>query len=116
LRKITFGESLQILHKSSILTLAWDPPITDIPNRSTEVVAYQIYYREHDLAYWHFLGEIPASRHPEFTISHERLGNGLYDFAVRAITADGRASPLHTSLDGDADPISGWHVFWVYSQ
>ena len=113
LKRITLGESAQILHKSYSLTLAWDPPITDIPNRSTEVEAYQIYYREHGTSYWRLLAEVPASRHPEYTIRHESVGNGLYDFAVRAITVEGKASALHTSLDSNADPISGWHVFWI---
>ena len=116
LKRITFGESMQILQKSTELTLAWDPPLTDIPNRPTEVATYQIYCREHGTSHWRLLGEVPASRHPEFTVDHERIGNGLFDFAVRAISVEGRASPLHTSLDSNADPISGWYVLWVGSQ
>jgi len=116
LKRFSLGESMQMVHRSTRLTLAWDPPITDIPNRPTEVAAYQIYYREHGTQYWRFLGEIAASRHPEYTIDFQRVGNGLFDFAVRAITVEGRASSLHTSLDSDADPISGWHVLWVGSQ
>jgi hypothetical protein len=116
LKRITFGESMQILQKSTKLTLAWDPPMTDIPNRPTEVATYQIYGREHGTSYWRLLGEVPASRHPEFTVDHERIGNGLFDFAVRAISVEGKVSPLHTSLDSNADPVSGWYVLWVGSQ
>ena len=116
LKRITLGESMQILHKSTELTLAWDPPLTDIPNRPTEVAAYQIYYREHCTCDWLLIGEIPASRHPEYTIDYSRIDAGLYDFAVRAITVDDRASPLHTSLDSSADPVSGWYVLWIGSQ
>ena len=116
LKRITFGESMEILHKSYELTLAWDPPLTDIPNRPTEVAAYQIYYREHGTSYWSFLGEVPASGHPEFSVDYERIGSGVFDFAVRAITVEGRVSPLHTSLDSNADPVSGWYVLWVGSQ
>jgi hypothetical protein len=107
---------MEILHKSTELTLAWDPPITDIPNRPTEVAAYKIYCREHGTSDWRLLGEVPASRHPEFTVEYDQLGDGFFDFAVRAITVEGRASPLHTSLDSNADPVSGWHVLWVGSQ
>ena len=107
---------MQILHKSTELTLAWDPPITDIPNGPTEVAKYQIYYREHDTSYWRFLDEIPASPHPEYTIDHERVGDGLFDFAVRAISVEDRVSPLHSSTDSNADPVSGWYVLWVGSQ
>ena len=107
---------MQILHKSTKLTLAWDPPIKDIPNLPTEVVGYKIYYRDHGTSSWRLLSEIPASPHPEYTLEYDRVGGGLYDFAVCAITTDGQTSPLHTSLDSNADPISGWHVLWVESQ
>jgi hypothetical protein len=116
LKLIALGESMQILHKSMELTLAWDPPLTDIPNRPTEVAAYQIYFREHGASYWRFLGEVTASRHPEYSVDYDLVGDGEYDFAVRAISVEGRASPLHTSLDSNADPASGWHVLWVGSQ
>jgi hypothetical protein len=116
LKRITFGESIEILYKSYELTLAWDPPLRDIPHMPTEVAAYQIYFREHGSSDWSFLGEVPASRHPEYTIDHEQIGSGLFDFAVRAISVEGKASPLHTSLDSNADPVSGWHVLWVGSQ
>jgi hypothetical protein len=116
LKRITFGESMQILYKSSDLTLAWDPPLTDIPNRPTEVETYQIYCREHGTDYWRFLGEVPASPHPKYTLEHGLLGDGLYDFAIRAITQSGQVSPLHSSLDSNADPVSGWYVFWVNTE
>ena len=116
LKLISFGESMQILHKSSDLTLAWDPPLTDIPNRPTEVEKYQIYCREHETSYWRYLGEVPASPHPEYTVEHVLLGDGLYDFAIRAITQSGQASPLHSSLDSNADPVCGWYVFWVNTE
>ena len=44
------------------------------------------------------------------------LGDGLFDFAVRAISVEDRASPLHCSTESNADPVSGWHVLWVGSQ
>ncbi len=116
LKLISFGESMQILHKSSQLTLAWDPPLTDIPNRPTEVETYQIYCREHGTSQWEILGEVPASTHPEYTVDHDLLGDGLYDFAIRAITQSGQASPLHSSLDSNADPVCGWYVFWVNTE
>jgi hypothetical protein len=107
--------SRQLVHKSSKLTLAWDRPRSDIPNRPTEVTNYQIYFREHGTPYWSLLAEIPASAHPEYTVEHERLGNGVFDFAVRSIAKDGRVSTLHTSLDSTADPITGWYVMWAQS-
>ncbi len=116
LKRLTFGESMEILHKSSELTLAWDPPLADIPNRPTEVEKYQVYYREHGTLDWRFLGEAPASPHPEYTVEHRLLGDGQYDFAIRAITQSGQASLLHSSLDSSADPVCGWYVFWVNTE
>lgn len=105
-----------ILHKSDKLTLAWDPPDSDIPESGTKVATYQVFYRQHTKTVWQLLGEIPASEHPEFTILHEWTGDGFFDFAVRAITADGGESPLLTSLDGDAVPAGGWYLMWVRSE
>jgi hypothetical protein len=112
LRNVTYGESLQIEWSYRELTLAWDPPVTDIPGRPTEVSAYQVYVQQQGSSYWRFLGEVPASRHPEYTVEHDLLGDGLYTFAVRAITASGQASALHASTDSSADPVCGWHVLW----
>ena len=109
------GDCVEIVHKTPKLTLAWDPPLSDIPNRPTEVASYQIYCREHGTPYWRFLGEIPATLHPEYIVQHSLLGDGLFDFAVRSIAKDGRASALHSSLDNNADPISGWYVLWAQS-
>ena len=107
--------SLQIVHTSAQLTLAWDPPVTDIPRSPSEVGSYRIYCRDRGTLYWRYLGEVEADLHPQHTISHDTLGDGLYEFAVQAVTIEGRVSPLHTSLDSSADPISGWYAFWLKS-
>ncbi len=104
-----------ILFTSDKLTLAWDPPDSDIQQSGTEVVRYQVFYRQHGLSAWQLLGEVPPSENPEFTILHDRTGDGFYDFAVRATTADGNESPLLTSLDPDAFPEGGWYLMWVRS-
>lgn len=116
LRSVTYGDTMQVEWRSRDLTLAWDPPITDLPGRPTEVAVYQIYSQAEGSSYWRFLGEVPASRHPEFTVEHRALGDGSYFFAVRAITVGGQASGLHTSLDSTADPVCGWHVLWLYEE
>ena len=112
----TPGEYIQILYKSPRLTLAWDPPLTDIPNMPTAVASYVVYYRDHGTFDWQVLDEILANENPQYTVEHEQLGDGLYDFAISAITVGGQVSPLHSSLDSSADPISGWYVFWVKSE
>jgi hypothetical protein len=110
------GPPMEIQHRSSKLTLAWDPPATDLPGTATEVVSYVLYYREHGTDYWHVLDHIAASRRPEYTLEVSRVGEGLYDFGVRALSVNGMASPLHSSLDNSADPISGWFVLWISSK
>ncbi len=109
------GESMQIVHKSPKLTLAWDPPQSDFPNRSTQVISYQVYFRDHGTTEWYFLDEVEGVPHPEYTIDHMVLGNGQYDFAVQATLVGGQSSPLHTSLDSSANPVSGWYVLWANS-
>ncbi len=106
------ADSRLIVQRASTLTLAWDPPLTDWSGQPTEVRSYQLFYRRHGDSVWSLLGEIPAAAHPTYTIEHERLGDGLYDFAVQALQAGGGASSLHTSLDSFAQPITGWYVFW----
>ena len=109
------AEYNQVMQKSAQLTLAWDPPLTDITGRPTEVESYRIYYREYGTFYWRVLDEAPANENPQYTVEHEQLEDRLYDFAVRAVTVSGQESPLHSSLDNSADPMSGWYVFWVES-
>lgn len=115
-RSFALGEHRQIVHKYPLLTLAWNPPLSDIPNRSLEVIGYQIYYREHGNYSWRLLGEVPASANPEFTLNKSELGPGVFDFAVSSVTESGSISPLHSSLDSNADPVSGWYVLWAESE
>jgi hypothetical protein len=116
LRSVGLGDERVIVARSSALILAWDPPPTDIPGHQTEVSAYEVYFRSHGQTTWEHLGEIPADGNPTFTVEHAWLGDGLYDFAVCALTQDGRISALHSSLDNYAQPFSGWYVFWQKSE
>ena len=110
------ADSRRIVHLSDQLTIAWDPPAVNIPGSQSEVAAYRIYYRKHGTAYWRSLDIIQARSHPQYTIKHEILGDGLYEFAISAISVKGGSSPLHSSLDINADPIGGWHVLWLKSE
>ncbi len=114
--EFTKAESRQIIHKAATLTLAWDPPFSDIHNSPDEVESYHIYYRPHGTSDWQLIGDVAAEKQPQFTIKHEDLGNGLFDFAIEAVIVSGSTSPMHTSLDSNADPMSGWHVFWLNTE
>ena len=91
------------------LTLAWDPATPG----SEAVAGYSVWYRRFSAPYWTLLGEIPAYRSPQYTVSHDRLGDGLFVFAVSSIATAGGHSFLHSSLDWTASPMSGWYVSWM---
>jgi hypothetical protein len=110
---MSLGEPMELCQRSDRLTLAWDPPFTDVARTPLKVVSYEIFYREHGGACWSQLDEIDASSRPEYTIRAGQLHDGLYDFAVRAVSQNGQVSSLHSSLDNSADPISGWFVLWI---
>lgn len=61
---------------------------------------------------WNLLVEIPATPHPALTIKHSDLGDGEYDFAVRAVNSNDVASSIHSSLDASANPFGGWYILW----
>ena len=106
------AESVEYVVKSDRIVLAWDPP----PSGSfgpTAPVKYAVYYRPRGESDWVLLGEVDATESPEFTVWHEGLGNGLWEFGVRTMAAEGRTSLLHSSVDETASPFGGWHVHWI---
>ena len=115
-RLIASAPSHQVIHKSASLTLQWDPPANDVHHNPNRAASYIIYYRDYGANYWRVLDIIPADANPQYTVEHARLGDGAYVFAVQSISASSSRSPIHTSLDNSADPLSGWYVFWVKSE
>ena len=97
------------------VTLTWDPPLTGAIG-ALAPAAYRVYYRLHGVGSWSFLAEVPAGESPSCMVYHKDIGNGSWDFAVRAVTAAGSASLMHTSLDSTADPLSGWYVVWIRTE
>lgn len=86
-------------------TLAWDASVDPVSS-------YTVHYRTHGEADWNLLGETGSGDILEFTVDETLLAYGEYDFAVQAVYSDGQASTYHTSLDGDAEPTSGWYLDW----
>ncbi len=105
------NDPVQIISRTESITLEWDPPQLDI-----FVESYKIYYKKNYASIWVLIDEIPSNENPRYKIYHSNLGNGFYDFAVRAVDKDGRESSLHTSRDQNADPINGWYLLWVMSR
>ena len=106
-------EQRQIIIQGDTLTVSWDPSIFNSMDSIEPLAVYQIYYRRHGQIMWTLISEIPFNEKLEYTMHHEHFGNGMYDFAVRAINVNGHGSKLHASIDHDAEPFGGWYVFWV---
>ena len=102
--------------KTSYLTFEWDPATGVIPASPQYPQSYKIYYSEFGKSNWILLGSINSSDNPYFTVKHSDVGDGVYVFAVSTVGEGGGQSPLHTSLDYTADPISGWYVWWMKNE
>jgi hypothetical protein len=98
------------------LTIAWDPPRVLFPAAPLAISFYKVYFSRHGAADWSCIGLVPASGNPTFTLDHSRLGDGTFDFAVRAVDGRGEESTLHSSLDASADPFGGWFIIWTRSR
>ncbi len=102
--------------KTSYLTIEWDPATGVTPGNPLYPQSYKIYFSEFGKSNWILLGSVNSSNNPYFTVKHSDVGDGAYVFAVRTVSVGGGQSPLHTSLDYTADPISGWYVWWIKNE
>ncbi len=106
----------EIIIRSERFTLAWDNNEITIPNESSSIKCYKIYYKFHNATTWTFLKNTPDGKTVEISISKDILDYGIYDFGVAAQYNDDSISELHSSLDKSADPITGWYLNWIGSQ
>ena len=91
---------------STEITLAWDPPPTPIQS-------YELFFRIHDAADWYSLAAgLPDDPEPEYTVQHAAVGNGIFDFGVKAVNAEAVESSMHQSLETSAQPDTGWYLVW----
>ncbi len=83
--------SLEFLVKSDRLTLVWDEPVRG-QNIARPASGYLVYYRRLGTSAWSLLGEVSAGDAPSFTVSHDKVGNGKWEFAVQSVagTVHGR--------------------------
>ncbi len=96
----------EITTSADEIVLEWDAP------PETAVAQYQVYVRNHGAANWQVMETIDAIPLPEYTVIYSTLGNGKYDFAVAAVSAEGISSAYHSSLDPTAMPETGWYLVW----
>jgi len=103
---LRLGEMITV--RSNQLTILWDYN-GDTPEY------FQLYYRDRSVNSWEWT-ELTQTLHGEITeITIEEgihLSYGLYELAVEAVSAE-EISELHSSLDTEATPITGWYVNWT---
>nr|MDA3812581.1 hypothetical protein [Spirochaetaceae bacterium] len=87
-------------------SLAWnyDEPAT--------IQSYKLYYKANEDIEWILLDTIPATV-PIFEVEHATIGDGSWDFGVSSVDLLGNESEIHSSLDFNADPTTGWYLLWV---
>ena len=106
----------QIVANSPSITLEWDPPEFSGYSSAYPISSYKIYYRVHNAKYWFLIDEIPAEPSLSYTLDHDDFGDGMYDFAVKAVNSKGEESALHTSEDQNSSPFGGWYLLWIKSE
>ena len=79
---------------------------------ATNVNVYRVYYREHGTALWHPISEISVGEVLELTIDTTMMDYGTWDFGIIPIYDSGETGDMHTSLDADAKPATGWYLDW----
>ena len=105
----------QITVHDDAITLYWDPPDFSALEAIWPIVSYKVFYRRHGDFLWLLIAEVEAKQRLEYTLNHDEVGDGLYEFAVSAMDEKNRMSTLHTSVDQNANPFGGWYVLWVNS-
>lgn len=110
------GDTLPISVSAERITLAWDPPPGRHPVPAMAIGSYRIYVAAHNSGAWRWLGEAPASEHPQYSVEHDDVGDGFFDFAVSAVNQLGQESDRHSSLDFTASPVGGWYIRWYLSR
>lgn len=99
--------SIQEVFKSaSTVSVVW------IYDESTAIESYNLYYRAHGSSRWLLIDTI-SSIAPMFTVDHNVMGDGKWEFGVSAVDSLGTESEIHSSLDDTAEPSSGWYLLWI---
>lgn len=102
----------QVASQKDNITLSWETP-SNKPGDSTDLITmYRIYYRKHDQGSWVLYDSVNAGQGDTCTIKQDRIGKGNFDFAICSIGNSGDASAMHSSLDQNAEPSTGWYLAW----
>jgi len=90
---------------AAAITLAWDPP-------PSPVQTYKLFFRIHDTSTWYsLLPDVTAGPSPEYTVQHDDVKSGIFDFGVKAVNEDAESN-MHISVETTAQPDTGWYLVW----
>ena len=96
-----------------VITLTEDP-FTIAWNASGEadIVGYSVFIRTFGAEDWLLLESIEASETTTLTIEPSEIDAGEWEFGVLEVDTEGTESAIHSSLDPNAIPTSGWYLEW----
>ena len=83
----TGSDPAEVLSSEAQITLAWDPP-------PSAVDTYKLLFRIHDTQDWYLIEQITAEPSPQYTVLNDDLGNGMFDFGVKAVDSGSEESVL----------------------
>lgn len=88
------------------IEIAWDAP----PKSADSISSYELYARSITHKEWDLLEENITST--QTVINRSQLGTGIFELAVKSVSAEGEKSDYHKSIDADAIPVGGWRLEW----
>lgn len=100
-----------IVVRSESVGLSWDPRDQTVPDLSSSVDHYRVYYRPYGTAQWVFLNATSGTE-TSTSITRGALDFGTYEFGVREVYRNGSHSAIHGSSDFTAWPPGGWYLVW----
>lgn len=88
------------------IEIAWDAP----PESADSINSYELYARSITHNEWDLLKDNITST--QTVIDRSQLGTGIFELAVKSVSAQGEKSDYHKSTDADAIPVGGWILEW----
>ncbi len=99
-------EALKITKTTETLSLAWNIDNTE------NLKSYKVYYRARGDTEWILLQTINPPV-PLYEIEKNNpIGSGTWEFGIRTVDLSDVESEIHTCLDPNAEPASGWYLSW----
>lgn len=96
-----------IVVESDSFVLAWNDDNTE------PAASYTVFYRSHGTEAWNKLTDIVPADGFQIEVDESLLPRGEWDFGVTSSFNSGDSSAMHTSLEAEAIPSSGWYLVWI---